>query len=162
MFKAYYQAKIKAITGVFSYFSLYSLRKKEWHVLHRVFRFRILAVCLNSCAYSENRKHYWNCIYTWAVGGSHHLNDSNFQTIWINVTNTVFSFGIGCFQQLAHAASQCAIVDCAQAPTLILFFSLHIGGNGFSRTATSCPALRRSKFVSSASKQVVGSGGKDH
>lgn len=116
------------------------------------FEFRILAVCLNSCAYLENRKHYWNHIYTWAVGGSCHLNDSNSPTIWINVTNAVFRFGIGCLQQLAQAVSQSAIVDCAWAPTLILsFFPLFILGEMDSKshnTTLSCPALRKYKFVS--------------
>lgn len=100
---AYWQSRTKAITGVFSYFSLYSLRKEKKRKERMTcpaprFEFRILAVCLNSCAYLENRKHYWNHIYTWAVGGSCHLNDSNFPTIWINVTNAVFRFGIGCLQ----------------------------------------------------------------
>ena len=78
----------------------------------------------------ENRKHYWNHIYTWAVGSSHHLNDSNFQRIWINVTNAVFSSRIGCLHQLAQAASQCATVDGARASTLIPLYlppAFHIG-----------------------------------
>lgn len=117
------------------------------------FEFKILAVCLNSCAYLENRKHYWNHIYTWAVGGSRHLNDSNFPTIWINVTNAVFSSGIGCLQQLAPAASQCAIVDCAQLPLSFHFFppSSYWGKCCLHHhIVSSCPTLRKHKTVCSA------------
>lgn len=133
------------------------------------FECRILAVCLNSCAYLENRELYWNHIYTWAVGGSHHLNDSNFPSIWINVTNAVFSFRIGCLQHLAQAASRCAIVDCTQAPTLIpffFFFPLFILEKMVStshHTASSCPTLRKSSFsLQCYQKQVVGPRGKDY
>lgn len=117
---------------------------------------RITTVCQNSCAYSENREGHWNHIYTWAVGGSRHLNDSNFQTIWISVTNAAFSFRIGGLQQLAQAASQCAIFDCAHAPTLILLFSLFILEKMVSTShhSASCwPTLRICVFVSNAFKR---------
>ena len=110
----------------------------------------ILALYQNSCAYLENREHYSNHIYTWAVGGSHHSNDSNFQTIWIHSQKLLFSFRIGCLQQLAQAASECSIVDCAQAPTRIPFFFMFTFEKTVSTShyaASSFPTLRKRRFM---------------